>query len=194
MGEQQRRNGSRGAAAARPNGADTRQELLDAGLGLLGERGYAASRLADIAAAAGVTTGAFYRHFVSKLDFFHVLFEAYGTSLTTALSTADDLEAAVAAWLMVARRYRGVVRAAAELMRPGTAEATLYRELRKSCTYLLERHLRALQAGGRPEALVIVDTVDQYAFMEACGWIGERPVEQVAETLNRLVTRGLYCA
>jgi AcrR family transcriptional regulator len=168
--------------------------LLDAGLSLLGERGYAASRLADVAAAAGVTTGAFYRHFASKLDFFHVLFEEYASSVTAALSSAGDLDAAVQEWLLVARRYRGVVRAAAEMMRPGTAEAGVYRELRRSCTYLLENHLRVLQAGGRPEALLIVDTVDQYAFMEACGWVGERQVADIAATLTRLVTRGLYRA
>src|SRR5580698_8925060 len=40
----------------RSSGNDTRRILLDAGLAMLEERGYAASRLADVAAAAGLTT------------------------------------------------------------------------------------------------------------------------------------------
>jgi AcrR family transcriptional regulator len=178
----------------RSSGNDTRRILLDAGLAMLEERGYAASRLADVAAAAGLTTGAFYRHFPSKLDFFHVLSEEYSESLTGALSASSSLTDALQEWLLVARKYRGVIRAAAEMMRPGTAEAAIYRELRRSCTYLLEPHLRSAGAGGKAEALMVVDTVDQYAVMEACGWIPERPVAEIAATLNQLVTTGLYQA
>jgi AcrR family transcriptional regulator len=53
---------------------ETYRQLLDAGMRALYEKGYAATRAADIAAATGHTSGAFYFHFESKQDFFlHVL-------------------------------------------------------------------------------------------------------------------------
>ena len=53
----------------------SRRALVDAALGEFSERGYEASTVADIAARAGVTTGAIYAHFESKLD---LLVEAIG--------------------------------------------------------------------------------------------------------------------
>jgi AcrR family transcriptional regulator len=44
----------------------TRKQLLDAGLTVFGDKGYAAARLSDIAEEAGVTRGAVYWHFGSK--------------------------------------------------------------------------------------------------------------------------------
>lgn len=46
----------------------TRRKILDAALHLLGERGYAGLRTADVAAAAGVSKGAQTHHFPSKDD------------------------------------------------------------------------------------------------------------------------------
>ena len=53
----------------------SRRALVDAALEEFSERGYEASTVADIAARAGVTTGAIYAHFESKLD---LLVEAIG--------------------------------------------------------------------------------------------------------------------
>jgi len=46
-----------------------RLRLLDAGMQLLRERGYDATRVEDLCAAAGVTKGAFFHHFESKSAF-----------------------------------------------------------------------------------------------------------------------------
>ena len=51
----------------------TRQELLDAALRVFGQRGYQATRLQDIAEAAGVTRGAIYHHFGSKAELYTAL-------------------------------------------------------------------------------------------------------------------------
>ena len=45
---------------------DTRHRILDAAVGLLGERGYAGLRTADVASAAGHSKGALTHHFPSK--------------------------------------------------------------------------------------------------------------------------------
>lgn len=45
---------------------DTRRRILDAAVALLGERGYAGLRTADVALAAGVSKGAQTHHFPSK--------------------------------------------------------------------------------------------------------------------------------
>ena len=48
---------------------DARTRLLDAGMQLLRERGYDATRVEDLCTAAGVTKGAFFHHFASKADY-----------------------------------------------------------------------------------------------------------------------------
>lgn len=47
---------------------ETRRKLLDTGFTLIREKGYAATRVDDICAAAGVTKGGFFHHFPSKED------------------------------------------------------------------------------------------------------------------------------
>lgn len=52
----------------------TRENLLKAGLKVFSEKGFAATRLEDIAQEAGVTRGAIYWHFKNKLELFCELF------------------------------------------------------------------------------------------------------------------------
>jgi len=52
----------------------TRENILKAGLKVFSEKGFAASRLEDIAREAGVTRGAIYWHFHDKLELFCELF------------------------------------------------------------------------------------------------------------------------
>jgi AcrR family transcriptional regulator len=57
--------------------AETRTNLLDAGLRLFAERGFDLVTLDEVAAAAGFTKGAIYRQFPSKGAFLLALFEQY---------------------------------------------------------------------------------------------------------------------
>lgn len=50
---------------------ETRNQILDAALAHFSEHGVAATSLADIATAAGVTRGAIYWHFKNKADLLH---------------------------------------------------------------------------------------------------------------------------
>src|SRR5689334_3605469 len=68
--------------AARP------QELVTAALGLFVERGYAATRLEDVAAAAGVSRGTVYLYFANKEELFKTVVRE---NLVPALARGTDL-------------------------------------------------------------------------------------------------------
>ena len=53
-----------------------RQQLLESGGGYAKQHGFGASGMADLAAAAGVTTGSLYKHFNGKADLFAALVAA----------------------------------------------------------------------------------------------------------------------
>jgi AcrR family transcriptional regulator len=172
----------------------TRDALMRAGRRAFAERGYAGSRLADISGHAGLTTGAFYRHFPSKIDFFRSLFDDYGSDLRDALTRGRTLRAQLVGWMEVAREHRGVIRAVQELARAGTQEAETRRLLRKDVAALLAMRLgEQVELADLHEAsLLISDVVNQYVLMEAAGWIPERDLTAVAAQVERLALKGLY--
>jgi AcrR family transcriptional regulator len=55
--------------------AETRAALLEAATRVFAERGFHASSVEEVAAGAGVTTGALYGHFASKEELFLAVFE-----------------------------------------------------------------------------------------------------------------------
>ena len=81
--------------------AETRERLLRAAADVFAERGYDGTRVADIAAAAGVSNGALYAHFASKADLLvaalrHRMAEL--DEIAGHLSTSDDPGAALEEW------------------------------------------------------------------------------------------------
>jgi AcrR family transcriptional regulator len=174
--------------------ASTRDALVASGREAFAKRGYAGSSLTSISGAAGLTTGAFYRHFASKTDFYAVLLAEYRQDLETALGRARSLRAQIEAWLVVAREHRGVVRVMQELTRLGSPELEQHAALRASAAALVEPWLRTGTgvSDSRPAALMVCDIITQYAFMTAAGWIAEVEPKPVAVELERLLKRGLY--
>ena len=84
-----------------PQGQKTRQKLLDAGSTVLPMRGYHETRVDDIADAAGLSHGCFYRYFANKDELFHAL-AAQAAERMVELVTAfpeDDDEGALREWL-----------------------------------------------------------------------------------------------
>ena len=63
------------------------QELLDAALELFVQRGYAATRLDDVAALAGVSKGTLYLYFDNKEELFKAVVRA---NLVSALAEAEE--------------------------------------------------------------------------------------------------------
>jgi AcrR family transcriptional regulator len=58
--------------------AETRERLMRAAANAFAERGYDGTRVADIAAAAGVSNGALYAHFGSKAELLIAALRTYG--------------------------------------------------------------------------------------------------------------------
>src|ERR1700749_99790 len=85
--------------------AETRERLLRAAAAVFAERGYDGTRVADIAAAAGVSNGALYAHFASKADLLVDALRTHGRHLLAELFAADpdrpvvDLLLTVGRWL-----------------------------------------------------------------------------------------------
>jgi TetR/AcrR family transcriptional regulator, transcriptional repressor for nem operon len=59
------------------DGTQTKRAILDAAERLVFRRGFAASSVDDVIAAAGVTKGAFFHHFRTKSDLGHALVERF---------------------------------------------------------------------------------------------------------------------
>jgi TetR/AcrR family acrAB operon transcriptional repressor len=68
--------------------AQTRQSLLDAALSTFSRQGFAATRLEDVAEAAGVTRGAIYHHFGGKAELFLALIEDASTRGSSVIGDA----------------------------------------------------------------------------------------------------------
>ena len=83
-----------------------RMVLLREGARLFGRNGYAATRLDDVAAAAGVTKPIIYRHFTSKKDLYFAILERHEADLPTFMdpwpdhqSSAELMEILLDRWL-----------------------------------------------------------------------------------------------
>jgi TetR/AcrR family acrAB operon transcriptional repressor len=76
------------ARRTKEEAAITREQLLDAAERVFRERGVAASSLAEVASAAGVTRGAVYWHFRDKADLFAAMCERATLPLETMLDSA----------------------------------------------------------------------------------------------------------
>src|SRR5215813_14889326 len=93
--------------------AETRARLLRAAADVFAERGYDGTRVADIAAAAGVSNGALYAHFASKAELLTGALRTHGRRLLADLFATDpdrsltDLLLVIGRWLPRRRDLRG---------------------------------------------------------------------------------------
>jgi AcrR family transcriptional regulator len=93
--------------------ADTRDRLLRAAADVFAARGYDGTRVADIAAAAGVSKGAMYAHYPSKADLLVDALRTHGQRLLADAFAADpsrsitDLLLVIGRWLPHRRDAEG---------------------------------------------------------------------------------------
>jgi AcrR family transcriptional regulator len=84
--------------------ADTRARLLRAAADVFAERGYDGTRVADIAAAAGVSNGALYSHFASKAELLAGALRAHGRRVLADMFAADPGRSVTELLLVIGRR------------------------------------------------------------------------------------------
>lgn len=78
------------ARARTTRGARTRERLRDAARGVFAERGFAAARVEDVVAAAGVSHGTFYTYFENKAAALDALIDVTAEDLTSVLDEPWD--------------------------------------------------------------------------------------------------------
>lgn len=83
--------------------ADTRERLLRGAAEVFARRGYDGTRVADIAAAAGVSNGALYAHFTSKAELLVAALRAHGRRLLAEAFAADPDQSVTDLLLLVGR-------------------------------------------------------------------------------------------
>src|SRR5260221_4082232 len=94
---------------------ETRERILASALELFRVRGFDATTMRDVAAEAGVATGAAYYYFGSKQDLVMAFYEQ------TAREMAADLPAELAATKSLERRVRRIVETQLERFKPHPA-------------------------------------------------------------------------
>ncbi|UOO37472.1 TetR/AcrR family transcriptional regulator [Oscillospiraceae bacterium CM] len=70
---------------------ERREQILSAALKVFAKKGFAASKISDIVAAAGVSHGLFYHYFKSKEDVFYELLKLAITSSTQAILMVNNM-------------------------------------------------------------------------------------------------------
>jgi AcrR family transcriptional regulator len=184
--------GSRSSAKRVHHATRTKSAILEAAERRLLSEGFHATRLSDLTADVGVTTGAFYRQFASKDALYATMFARMIERLETALLEASDLIGAIEAWLRVSADHPGTLRAQFEVIAFRTPMADKWALARDRWEAALLRLLPSRSAQDRLIASLVVDTLEYYAYAGTVGWWPPRDPAMVAQTLATIVEHGLY--
>ncbi|MEU9555490.1 TetR/AcrR family transcriptional regulator [Streptomyces fumanus] len=195
-------------ASRKERAAQTRAALLDAARGLFSERGYLNTKITDITAAAGRSTGSFYEHFADKDELLQALLTEMEAAIDERmvglehprdhdLTDRDQLRDHVGVAWKVMRQNRPVTLALFQAMvadDPGTGRA--WRDLREQ-TGTIREHLEYLverghRLPGDPEFIAVAIgamlVTLNYAVLTPPGGEDDQPV---IDTLTDLLLHGL---
>lgn len=174
--------------------AATKAALQAAASEQFARHGFAGATLVDIAARAGFTTGAFYRHFPVKGAVLDALFQELDLALVRGLRDADDVAGAASAWIAAARHNRGAVRASHELSRLGVPFLDVRERARARWVTLLERVVPPAREPIKRSvvAAVLVDALDYWTYSEVLGWPTPRNGNEIGAVVAQLLKEGLY--
>ena len=190
-------------------GRRTRENLLAAGRRVFEERGYANTRMSDIAKAAGVSHGTVYTRFDDKESLLRALVDDIVTEVFAALAIGDDVPEPERRMLEANRRYLAAYRRHGrmlEVVEEAAATDVRYRDalagVRRDHVGRVTRDIARLQRDGIAARDVdpAVAAGALCAMVEGFGrhWYGrgEQAVsthddETAVETLTRLWARGL---
>lgn len=182
-------------------GAERKRQLLDAAAGLFAEQGYAATRVVDIVAAAGVAKGLFYWYFDNK----EALFRELATDMRQRLRRHQAAAMATGTPALV-RLLQGTVasvrfmaanapyfsllevegRNVSQVLRQGTEQ-----HVSDVTALIVEGHADGTVTAEDPAdllALGVVGTVGQFSHLHRTGRI-ELSLDELAGHVGRLVAR-----
>jgi len=154
----------------------TRERLLAAAADVFAERGYDGTRVADIAAAAGVSNGALYAHFGSKAELLVTALRAHGQRQLSDLVTADPGRPITKSLLAVGRGLRRgresrgylIVEALVAARRDKDVAGPM-RELTAERADWLTGLMRTAQAGGEIDAALSPAALGHFCLLLAMG-------------------------
>jgi len=154
----------------------TRERLLRAAADVFADRGYDGARVADIAAAAGVSNGAMYAHFASKAELLTGALRAHGQRLLADLFEADpnrsitDLLLVIGQWLPRRRDARGYL--IVEALVPARRDEDMARPMRdyvgERADWLAEL-MRVAQTGGELDPALSPNALAHLCLLLAMG-------------------------
>jgi AcrR family transcriptional regulator len=156
--------------------AETRERLLRAAADVFAERGYDGTRVADIAAAAGVSNGALYAHFTSKADLLVDALRTHGRRLLAEVFATDpdrsimDLLLVIGRWLPRRRDARGylIVEALVAARRDQDVAEPMRAYIGERADWLGDL-MRAAQAGGDLDRGVSPNALAHFCLLLSMG-------------------------
>jgi AcrR family transcriptional regulator len=156
--------------------AETRKRLLAAAADVFAERGYDGTRVADIAAVAGVSNGALYAHFDSKAELLAEALRAHGQRHLADMVAADPERPITDALLEVGRGLRQPREARGYLIvealvaaRRDDEVAELMRVQSAERASELAELMRAAQLGGEIDEALSADAIAYFCLLLAMG-------------------------
>ena len=155
---------------------ETREGLLLAAAEAFARQGYDGTRVADIAASAGVSNGALYAHFDSKAALLVAALRAHGRRLLADLFAADPARPVVELLLVIGRRLPRHPDARGYLLVEALAAARRDEEVaRPMRDYVAERTgglaqlMRVAQERGELDRAVSAEALAHFCFLLAMG-------------------------
>jgi AcrR family transcriptional regulator len=156
--------------------ADTRDRLLEAAAEVFAARGYDGTRVADIAAAAGVSNGAMYAHFSSKADLLVEALRTHGPRLLANLFAAEpsrsitELLLVIGRWLPRRRDASGylIVEALVAARRDADLAVPMRAYIGERADWLGDL-MRAAQAGGEIDPVLSPNALAHFCLLLAMG-------------------------
>jgi AcrR family transcriptional regulator len=181
--------------------AETRDRLLRAAADVFAERGYDGTRVADIAAAAGVSNGAMYAHFGSKAELITGALRTHGRRLLADLFAAEpdrsvtELLLVIGRWLPRRRDARGylIVEALVAARRDEDVARQMHDYVGERADWLAGL-MRVAQADGEIDPDLSPDALAHFCLLLSMGSALVTPAlhgvddDEWASLLGRIVT------
>jgi AcrR family transcriptional regulator len=156
--------------------AETRERLLSAAADVFAERGYDGTRVADIAAAAGVSNGAMYAHFSSKAELLVDALYTHGRRLLADEFAADPDRSITDVLLGIGRRLARPRDASGYLIVEALVAARRDEDVAEPMrAYLSERAdwlsdlMRAAQSGGEIDTGLSPNALAHFCLLLSMG-------------------------